>query len=282
MYCTICFTRTPRFQRRPFRGMFRERSVVVHRRPVGSWASLLARAARRLPVERRRDGLADDHPQSPAERTPGPRAHAVRSFIARSLVRSLQLTLGGGRSTPTGYVLAGTRDVERSGLDNAGKTTICKALLGEDVDQVSPTLGFNIRTIVHRGYTLNVCEFVLSTFPPPDPRALRACKLSHDADAARGGHRTGLGRGHWRPDFAATLLAELLRADRRGRVGRRLVGSGPHGGLQAGTARLAAGRGARRKRLARNRRRLGVGPRVRFPYWSDESAERILGGAHSD
>ena len=46
----------------------------------------------------------------------------------------------------------------RSGLDNAGKTTICKALLGEDVDQVSPTLGFNIRTIVHNGYTLNVCE----------------------------------------------------------------------------------------------------------------------------
>ncbi|GAA5874890.1 hypothetical protein JCM3774_006560 [Rhodotorula dairenensis] len=44
------------------------------------------------------------------------------------------------------------------GLDNAGKTTICKALLGEDVDQVSPTLGFNIRTIVHRGYTLNVWD----------------------------------------------------------------------------------------------------------------------------
>ncbi|GAA5927447.1 ADP-ribosylation factor-like protein 2 [Sporobolomyces koalae] len=44
------------------------------------------------------------------------------------------------------------------GLDNAGKTTICKALLGEDVDQVSPTLGFNIRTIMHAGYTLNVWD----------------------------------------------------------------------------------------------------------------------------
>ncbi|TKA57798.1 ADP-ribosylation factor-like protein 2 [Rhodotorula sp. CCFEE 5036] len=44
------------------------------------------------------------------------------------------------------------------GLDNAGKTTICKALLGEDVDQVSPTLGFNIRTIVHNGYTLNIWD----------------------------------------------------------------------------------------------------------------------------
>ncbi|GAA5821871.1 hypothetical protein JCM11251_004753 [Rhodosporidiobolus azoricus] len=44
------------------------------------------------------------------------------------------------------------------GLDNAGKTTICKAILGEDVNEVSPTLGFNIRTIVHQGYTLNVWD----------------------------------------------------------------------------------------------------------------------------
>ncbi|GAA5870148.1 hypothetical protein JCM8547_006901 [Rhodosporidiobolus lusitaniae] len=44
------------------------------------------------------------------------------------------------------------------GLDNAGKTTICKAILGENVDEVSPTLGFNIRTIVHQGYTLNVWD----------------------------------------------------------------------------------------------------------------------------
>ncbi|GAA6056599.1 hypothetical protein JCM3770_006660 [Rhodotorula araucariae] len=44
------------------------------------------------------------------------------------------------------------------GLDNAGKTTICKAILGEDVDEVSPTLGFNIRTIIHQGYNLNVWD----------------------------------------------------------------------------------------------------------------------------
>lgn len=45
----------------------------------------------------------------------------------------------------------------RRGLDNAGKTTVVKKLLHEDVDQVSPTLGFNIRTIIHLGYSLNVC-----------------------------------------------------------------------------------------------------------------------------
>ena len=51
----------------------------------------------------------------------------------------------------------------RRGLDNAGKTTVVKKLLHEDVDQVSPTLGFNIRTIIHLGYSLNVCT------SPPHP-----------------------------------------------------------------------------------------------------------------
>ncbi|GAA5888133.1 hypothetical protein JCM16303_004730 [Sporobolomyces ruberrimus] len=44
------------------------------------------------------------------------------------------------------------------GLDNAGKTTICKSILHEDVSTISPTLGFNIRTIIHLGYTLNVWD----------------------------------------------------------------------------------------------------------------------------
>lgn len=35
----------------------------------------------------------------------------------------------------------------RRGLDNAGKTTILKRLGGEDVTSVSPTLGFNIKTL---------------------------------------------------------------------------------------------------------------------------------------
>jgi ADP-ribosylation factor-like protein 2 len=33
------------------------------------------------------------------------------------------------------------------GLDNAGKTTIVKKLMNEDVNTVSPTLGFIIKTI---------------------------------------------------------------------------------------------------------------------------------------
>lgn len=49
-----------------------------------------------------------------------------------------------------------------SGLDNAGKTTIVKYILDEDTNEVSPTLGFNIRTIIHSGYSLNVCSSISS------------------------------------------------------------------------------------------------------------------------
>lgn len=39
----------------------------------------------------------------------------------------------------------------RSGLDNAGKTTIVKKIMNEDVSTVSPTLGFIIKTIDYEG-----------------------------------------------------------------------------------------------------------------------------------
>ena len=39
----------------------------------------------------------------------------------------------------------------RRGLDAAGKTTICKKLLNENIEEVSPTLGFIIRTIEYDG-----------------------------------------------------------------------------------------------------------------------------------
>lgn len=45
-----------------------------------------------------------------------------------------------------------------SGLDNAGKTTILKRFNGERIDEISPTLGFNIKTLEHKGYTLNMWD----------------------------------------------------------------------------------------------------------------------------
>mmetsp|Transcript_36590 Transcript_36590/g.90059 ORF Transcript_36590/g.90059 Transcript_36590/m.90059 type:complete len:185 (+) Transcript_36590:199-753(+) len=44
------------------------------------------------------------------------------------------------------------------GLDNAGKTTVVKKFNGEDIDEISPTLGFNIKTMDYRGYKLNVWD----------------------------------------------------------------------------------------------------------------------------
>lgn len=44
------------------------------------------------------------------------------------------------------------------GLDNAGKTTILKRFNGEPIDTISPTLGFNIKTLEHRGFKLNMWD----------------------------------------------------------------------------------------------------------------------------
>jgi len=44
------------------------------------------------------------------------------------------------------------------GLDNAGKTTILKKFNGEDITTISPTLGFNIKTLEHNGYSLNIWD----------------------------------------------------------------------------------------------------------------------------
>lgn len=44
------------------------------------------------------------------------------------------------------------------GLDNAGKTTIVKKLSGEDISTTSPTLGFNINTLIHLNYTLHIWD----------------------------------------------------------------------------------------------------------------------------
>ncbi len=40
---------------------------------------------------------------------------------------------------------------DSSGLDNAGKTTILKKFIGEDINTISPTFGFNIKTVEHSG-----------------------------------------------------------------------------------------------------------------------------------
>eukprot|EP00397_Hematodinium_sp_SG-2012_P050574 GEMP01058850.1.p1 GENE.GEMP01058850.1~~GEMP01058850.1.p1 ORF type:complete len:180 (+),score=35.50 GEMP01058850.1:203-742(+) len=44
------------------------------------------------------------------------------------------------------------------GLDNSGKTTILKKLSEEDITHIMPTQGFNIKSLVHEGFKLNVWD----------------------------------------------------------------------------------------------------------------------------
>merc|ERR1711920_204230 len=44
------------------------------------------------------------------------------------------------------------------GLDNAGKTTILKKLSSEDISEIQPTQGFNIKSLAHDGVKLNVWD----------------------------------------------------------------------------------------------------------------------------
>lgn len=37
------------------------------------------------------------------------------------------------------------------GLDNSGKSTILKRIQGKDITDISPTLGFDIFTLLHEG-----------------------------------------------------------------------------------------------------------------------------------
>ncbi|GAB6022578.1 ADP-ribosylation factor protein 3 [Chamberlinius hualienensis] len=44
------------------------------------------------------------------------------------------------------------------GLDNAGKTTLLKSLASEDISHITPTQGFNIKSVQSDGFKLNVWD----------------------------------------------------------------------------------------------------------------------------
>ncbi|XP_063066247.1 ADP-ribosylation factor-like protein 3 [Engraulis encrasicolus] len=44
------------------------------------------------------------------------------------------------------------------GLDNSGKTTLLKQLASEDISHITPTQGFNIKSVASQGFKLNVWD----------------------------------------------------------------------------------------------------------------------------
>ena len=134
------------------------------------------------------------------------------------------------------------------GLDNAGKTTALKKLADEDITHTMPTQGFNIKSVLHEGFNLNVWDIGGGAPPTPAPRAAGAAwrgRARGMQGRARGcgvcwrAARRGAPRGRaaipgvrlivcaartcCRSKGDPSLLAQLLRPDRCACVRHRLL-----------------------------------------------------------
>jgi hypothetical protein len=135
------------------------------------------------------------------------------------------------------------------GLDNAGKTTALKKLADEDITHTMPTQGFNIKSVLHEGFKLNVWDIGGGAPPTPAPRAAGAAwrgrargmqgRARGCGVCARGAARCGAPRGRGeipgvrlivcaartccRSKGDPSLLAQLLRRDRCACVRHQLL-----------------------------------------------------------
>lgn len=96
------------------------------------------------------------------------------------------------------------------GLDNAGKTTILKKLSEEDITHIMPTKGFNVKSLVHEGFKLNVWDIGGAAAAAADAgmrRDLAGLTSNHPAANATPC------RPARRPEGAPPVLAQLLRGE---------------------------------------------------------------------
>eukprot|EP00729_Bicosta_minor_P012043 gene12043-30323_t len=82
----------------------------------------------------------------------------VGTLLHRALIRQMDSTglldyLRKLKSTPNREL-----KILVLGLDNAGKTTILKQLADEDISTITPTQGFNIKTVTAAGFKLTVWD----------------------------------------------------------------------------------------------------------------------------
>lgn len=127
------------------------------------------------------------------------------------------------------------------GLDAAGKTTICKKLLDEPIDGVSPTLGFIIKTIDYDGsdrhsYACLACWYRVSRYK------LNICTTSDWLDWAAV-LTTAHNRGRRRPKDSPHVLEELLWEDWHPHLGGWLDGCSTSWGLPRRADEAPVGRG---------------------------------------
>lgn len=94
------------------------------------------------------------------------------------------------------------------GLDNAGKTTILKALSEEDISTIMPTQGFNIKALVSTNYSKYLYQTGIYNLNL-DPRRFQVKRVGH----------------RWSKGYQ-TLLEKLLRKHRRSRIRRGLLRRG--------------------------------------------------------
>uniref|UniRef100_A0A8C4R2E9 ADP-ribosylation factor-like protein 14 n=1 Tax=Eptatretus burgeri TaxID=7764 RepID=A0A8C4R2E9_EPTBU len=92
------------------------------------------------------------------------RGPLLPNYISRRCMTSSPDNEGGHNFKPIFTILKKMKEKEREvrilmlGLDNAGKTTILKKFNGEDINTISPTLGFNIKTLEHQGLKMNIWD----------------------------------------------------------------------------------------------------------------------------
>jgi ADP-ribosylation factor family len=94
------------------------------------------------------------------------------------------------------------------GLDGAGKSSICANLLKQDLNDISPTLGFEIKTVERDGYVAS--SLAVCCTDSSSRYKLNICMFSFDSKDGKDELIVMTKRGRRRSKNLEILLAQLL------------------------------------------------------------------------